>query len=498
MIDNLLLGFSVALTPINMAAVLVGATLGTLIGVLPGIGPIGALAMLIPLTYYVSPETAVILLAGLYYGSQYGGSTTAILMNMPGESSSVVTCLDGHKMALQGRAGAALAIAALASLFGGLFSMLVVAFAAAPLASFALTLGPAEYFSLMALGIVAAVIIAQGSLVQAFGMVALGLIFGVVGTDINSGSQRLTFGLTGLSDGIPFVSLAIGLFAIPEIVRSIRRVEGSLVSRPLSRLWPTRDDFRKSWPAAVRGTVLGSLLGMLPGGGTLLASFGAYGLEKRMSRTPEEFGRGAVQGVAAPEAANNAGAQTSFIPLLTLGIPGTVFMALLAGALMVQGITPSPQIITNQPELFWGLIASMFIGNIALVIINLPLIRIWVALLSVPYRIIYPTIIIFCCIGVYTVNYSLFDVYALIFFAFLGEVFSRLDCEPAPFILAFLLGPMMEENLRRAFLLNHGDASVLVTRPLSLTFLLIAAVLLASMLLPHVRAALSRYVEREV
>jgi len=487
-LDNLALGFTVALSPINLLFVFIGTLLGTLIGVLPGIGPVATLAMLIPITYYLDPTTAVIMLAGIYYGAQYGGSTTAILVNMPGESSSVVTCLDGYQMARQGRAGPALAVAALGSLFAGCFATFVIAFAGPPLADLALRFGPAEYFSLMVFGLVAAVILASGSILQAFAMMVLGLVLGMVGTDVNTGMERLTFGIPSLADGIGFVPLAIGIFAIPEIIRNLENVDHrSVLAQPITRLWPNRQEFRQAWPAVLRGTGLGSVLGVLPGGGSLLSAFGAYMLEKRIARDPTRFGRGAIEGVAAPESANNAGAQTSFIPLLTMGIPSNIIMALLAGALMIQGIQPGPEIMTKQPTLFWGLVASMLIGNLMLVVINLPLIGIWVRLLRIPYRLLYPSILLFCCVGVYSINNNVFDVYMLIVFALLGEVFSRLDCEPAPLVLAFLLGPLMEENLRRALLLSRGDPTTFVSRPISLGLLLCAVALLTAVLLPAIR-----------
>jgi TctA family transporter len=467
---------------------LIGALIGTLIGVLPGIGPVATVAMLLPITFYLPPVSALIMLAGIYYGAQYGGSTTAILVNLPGESSSVVTCLDGYQMARQGRAGAALAVAALGSVFAGTVATLLLAMFAPPMAEVALLFGPAEYFALMVLGLVAAVVLAQGSLVKALSMIFLGLLLGSVGTDVNTGAQRLTFGIPELADGIGFVPLAMGLFAVAEIIKNLESPEKrAVLTAKITGLWPTRDDFRRAWPAVLRGTSLGSLLGILPGGGALLASFAAYTVEKRIAKDPSRFGKGAVEGVAAPESANNAGAQTSFIPLLTLGIPSNAVMALMAGAMTIHGIQPGPQVMTSRPDMFWGMISSMFIGNVMLVIINLPLIRIWVTLLKVPYRILYPAILVFCCIGVYSLNNSMFEVLMLVGFGFLGYTFLKFGCEPAPLLLAFILGPLMEENLRRAMLLSRGDPMVFVSRPISATLLAVAVLLLVIVLLPMVR-----------
>ncbi|MFN8721162.1 MAG: tripartite tricarboxylate transporter permease [Rhodospirillales bacterium] len=486
--DNLMLGFGVALTPGNLMYCLIGALIGTLIGVLPGIGPVATVAMLLPITFYLPPVSALIMLAGIYYGAQYGGSTTAILVNLPGESSSVVTCLDGYQMARQGRAGAALAVAALGSVFAGTVATLLLAMFAPPMAEVALLFGPAEYFALMVLGLVAAVVLAQGSLVKALSMIFLGLLLGSVGTDVNTGAQRLTFGIPELADGIGFVPLAMGLFAVAEIIKNLESPEKrAVLTAKITGLWPTRDDFRRAWPAVLRGTSLGSLLGILPGGGALLASFAAYTVEKRIAKDPSRFGKGAVEGVAAPESANNAGAQTSFIPLLTLGIPSNAVMALMAGAMTIHGIQPGPQVMTSRPDMFWGMISSMFIGNVMLVIINLPLIRIWVTLLKVPYRILYPAILVFCCIGVYSLNNSMFEVLMLVGFGFLGYTFLKFGCEPAPLLLAFILGPLMEENLRRAMLLSRGDPMVFVSRPISATLLAVAVLLLVIVLLPMVR-----------
>jgi putative tricarboxylic transport membrane protein len=428
------------------------------------------------------------MLSGIYYGAQYGGSTTAILVNLPGESASVVTCLDGYQMARKGRAGAALAIAALGSFFAGTVATLLLAVASPPLSALALQFGAAEYFSLMALGLIGAVVLAQGSLPKAITMVFLGLFLGLIGTDLNSGQQRFTFGIPHLSDGIGFVPLAMGVFGIAEIITNLeKRVGNTTVATIIGRLMPNREEIRRAVPAVLRGTALGSVLGVLPGGGALLASFAAYTFEKKISRHPEEFGKGAVEGVAGPEAANNAGAQTSFIPLLTLGIPSNAVMALMIGAMTIQGIAPGPRVMTQQPDLFWGIIASMWLGNMMLVIINLPLIGIWVKLLAIPYRLMFPAILVLCGIGVYSLNNSAFEVGMTVGFGFFGYILYKLGCEPAPLLLGFILGPLMEENLRRALVLSRGDPMVFLERPISLGLLVVAAGLLLLVILPTFR-----------
>jgi TctA family transporter len=488
LLANLQLGFGVALTLQNMLYCFTGVLLGTLIGVLPGIGPVATIAMLLPATYALPPVSALIMLAGIYYGAQYGGSTTAILVNIPGESSSVVTCLDGYAMARQGRAGPALAVAALGSFFAGTISTLILAMFAPPLAEVAFQFGPAEYFSLMVLGLIAAIVLARGSLIKAIAMIVLGLLLGLVGADTDTGRFRFTFGLPQLADGIGFVVVAMGLFGFSEIIVNLeRRAKREVVMAHIKNLMPTRADFAASWKAVLRGTGIGALLGILPGGGAVLGSFAAYTLEKRIAKDPSRFGKGAIEGVAAPESANNAGAQTSFIPLLTLGIPSNAVMALMVGAMTIHGIIPGPQVMSERPELFWGMIASMWIGNLLLVILNLPLIGIWVKLLSVPYRLLYPAILLFCCIGVYSLNNSVIDVALALFFGLLGYLFIKLDCEPAPLLLGFVLGPMMEDNLRRAMRLSRGNPEVFFTRPLSLALLLIALGLLVVVVLPAVR-----------
>lgn len=488
LIGNLLLGLSVSLSPDNLLLCFGGALIGTLIGVLPGLGPTATVAMLLPLTFHLPPVGALIMLAGIFYGSQYGGSATAILVNLPGESSSVVTCLDGHAMAQQGRAGVALATAALASLFAGIVTTVLIAVAGPPLAGVALAFGPAEYVSLMLLGLIGAVTLAHGSVVKAIAMILLGLLLSMVGTDVNSGDTRFTFGLPQLYDGIDFVPLAMGLFGLAEIITSLEQTGGAgRTTTPIASLWPKREDVRQAWPATVRGTVMGALLGILPGGGATLGSFAAYSLEKKLARRPERFGQGAIEGVAAPEAANNAASQACFIPMLSLGIPPNAIMALMIGAMTIHGITPGPQIMAKQPELFWGMIASMLIGNVILVILNLPMIGLWVRLLRVPYGYLFPAILVFCCIGTYTLNNSGFNILLMALFGVLGYVLRKLNCEPAPLMLGFVLGPLLEENLGRALLLSGGDPTVFATRPISGSLLAVAALLLLLMVLPSIR-----------
>jgi putative tricarboxylic transport membrane protein len=487
-LDLLMLGFSEALTPTNLGFCLLGALLGTLIGVLPGIGPTATIAVLLPITFYLPPLAGIIMLAGIYYGAQYGGSTTAILVNLPGEASSVVTAIDGYQMAQKGKAGSALAVAALGSFFAGTVATFGLAIAGPMLSSFALSFGPAEYVSLMLFGLLAATVLARGPVLKAIGMILLGLALGMVGIDASSGEERLTFGAIELFDGIDFVVIAIGVFGFTEIIENLENVEarGVLVSK-LSRLWPTREDFRQAWPAVLRGTGVGTFLGILPGGGATLASFCAYSLEKKVSKHPEEFGNGAVAGVAGPEAANNAGAQSSFIPLLTLGIPSNNMMAMMLSAFIIHGITPGPTVLQTQPQIFWGLVASMWIGNLMLVVINLPMIGIWVKLLTVPYRLLYPAILLFCCVGVYSINNRIFDVVLAAGFGLLGYLFRKAKCEPGPLLLGFVLGPLLETNLRRAMVLSDGSPSVFFERPISLVLLLATAAMFILMVLPSFR-----------
>jgi len=488
LLSHLALGFGVALTPVNLLYAFIGVLLGTLIGVLPGIGPVATIAMLLPTTYALQPVSALIMLAGIYYGAQYGGSTTAILVNMPGESSSVVTCLDGYQMARKGQAGAALAIAALGSFFAGTVATVLVAAVSTPLSALALKFGPAEYFSLMVLGLIGAVVLAHGSLVKAIAMIVTGLLLGIVGTDVNSGVARFDFGIPELSDGIGVVVVAMGLFGFAEIILNLESTEKrELIKTSIKGLWLTKEQFKAAFPAVLRGTGLGSILGVLPGGGAMLSSFASYSIEKKIAKDPSQFGKGAIQGVAGPESANNAGAQTSFIPLLTLGIPENAVMAMMVGAMTIHNIQPGPQVMTSNPGLFWGLIASMWIGNLMLVVLNLPLIGMWVKLLTVPYRMLYPAILLFCAIGVYTVNNTSFDVMQTAFFGFLGVLFAKLECEPAPLLLGFVLGPMMEENLRRALLLSRGDPFVFMQRPISAGLLIAAVLLIVVIGLPNVK-----------
>lgn len=489
LLQNLAIGIDTAFTLNNLFWCFVGVLLGTLIGVLPGIGPLATIAILLPITYKMGdPSTALIMLAGIYYGSQYGGSTTAILVNLPGESSSVVTTLDGYQMARKGKAGLALAVAALGSFFAGTVATFLIAAFAPPLAQLAFQFGPAEYFSLMVMGLIAAVVLAHGSFVKALGMTVLGLLLGLIGTDVNSGISRYDFGIVDLLDGFEFAVMAMGMFGFAEIIFNLRAQETrDLLKEKVTDFMPSREELRRAGPAVVRGTALGSFLGILPGGGGILSSFASYALEKKLSKNPQEFGHGAIEGVAGPESANNAGAQTSFIPMLTLGIPTTPVMALMVAAMMIHNVQPGPQVMTTNPSLFWGLIVSMWVGNFMLVVLNLPLIGIWIRLLQVQYRILYPAILMFCCIGAYSINNSIWDVLMTIPFAILGYLFKKWKCEPAPLLLGFILGEMMEEYLRRALTLSRGDWGILIDRPLSAGLLAVAATLILIMLLPAIR-----------
>ena len=493
LLNNLSIGFAAVVTPLNLGFCFAGVLLGTLIGVLPGIGPVPTMAMLLPMTFGLPPLTAMIMLAGIFYGAQYGGSTTAILVNLPGESSSVITCLDGFEMAKQGRGGAALAISALGSFFAGCVATLVIALFGPALGRFAIKFQPADYFSLMVLGLVTAVVLAHGSVLRAIAMVFAGVLLGFVGTDVNTGMARMTFDVPQLIDGLGFVPLAVGLFGLAEILTNLEHSQArNVTAQRIEGLWPNRAERRQAIPAALRGTLLGSLLGIIPGGGATLASFAAYTLEKKLARDPRRFGNGAVEGVAAPESANNAGAQTSFIPMLTLGIPTNAIMALMVGAMYIQGIAPGPDVMIKQPQLFWGLIASMWVGNLMLLVLNLPLIGIWVRLIAVPYRILYPIILILCCMGVYSLNNSPFEVMLTVVFGLLGYLFRKFGCEPAPLLMGFILGPQMEENFRRSLLLSRGDPAVFVKEPMSLAFLLTAGILLMLMALPLLRSKRSQ------
>ena len=486
--NHLALGFDTAFTVTNLMYCLIGVFVGTAVGVLPGLGPVATIAMLLPATFGLPPISALIMLSGIYYGAQYGGSTTAILVNLPGESSSVVTAIDGYQMARNGQAGKALATAALGSFFAGSVATVLLALFAPPLAELALKFGPAEYFSLMALGLVASVVLASGSLLNAVGMVLLGLLLGLIGTDVNSGAARYTFDMPQLADGINFVIVAMGMFGIGEIVRNLEHEETrSLVMKKVSGLMLSKDDLKRIIAPVLRGTLLGSALGILPGGGAMLASFASYSIEKKVSKNSAQFGKGAIEGVAAPEAANNAGAQTSFIPMLTLGIPSNPVMALMIGAMIIQGIQPGPAVMTEQPALFWGLIASMWIGNFFLVVLNLPMIGLWVKMITVPYHRLFPAILMFCAIGVFSLNNSNFDVWLMALFGLFGYICAKLGAEPAPMLLGFIIGPMMEEYLRRALLLSRSDPLVFLQRPASAVMLGLAVAALVVVLLPALR-----------
>jgi len=487
--NNLFFGFSVALSLQNLWFCFIGVLLGTLIGVLPGIGPLATIAMLLPITFNIPPVAALIMLAGIYYGAQYGGSTTAILVNLPGETAAVVTCIDGYQMARQGRAGPALAIAAIGSFFAGTVCTLIIAMFGPPLAEMALKFGAPEYFSLMLMGLVAAAVLAHGDMIKSLAMVAMGLLLGIIGTDVNSGMARYSFGIPELTDGIGFIVIAVGVFAVGEIVSNLGETEERKVfTSKISGLMPTKEDLKTSFWPIVRGTSIGAFFGVLPGTGPAIASFSSYMVEKKMAKDPSRFGKGAIEGVAGPEAANNADAQCKFIPTLTLGIPASAVMALMLGALTIQGIAPGPQVMTQKPDLFWGLVASMWIGNLMLVILNLPLIGLWVSLLKVPYRLLFPAIMAFSCIGIYSVNNSSFELYLTAIFGLIGFMWMRLECPPAPMLLGFVLGPLMEENLRRALLISRGDPTVFVTRPISLGFMIATVLIIVIMLAPAVKA----------
>src|SRR5712692_6601777 len=490
LLSNLWMGFHVAANPYNILFCLLGALVGTLVGVLPGIGTVATIAMLLPITFGLPPVGALIMLAGIYYGAQYGGSTTSILVNIPGEATSVVTTLDGFQMAKQGRAGPALAIAAIGSFFAGCVSTVLIAVLGAPLTKLALAFGPAEYFSLMVLGLIFATVLAKGSVLKAIAMIVFGLLLSMVGSDIETGASRMAFNVPELADGLGFATVAMGVFGFAEIIRNLdagSEMDRQLVQQKITGLMPTKKDMIDSFPAICRGTILGSILGILPGGGAVIASFAAYTFEKKIAKDPSRFGRGAIEGVAAPESANNAAAQTSFIPLLTLGIPPNAVMALMVGAMTIHGIVPGPQVMTKQPELFWGMIASMWLGNLMLVVINLPLVGLWVTLLRVPYRLLFPSIIVFCCIGIYSINNSPFDTVLSAGFGVVGYWLIKHDFEPAPMLLGFVLGPLMEENLRRAMLIARGDVTVFFTRPISGVLLSTAIILLIIAALPKIR-----------
>jgi putative tricarboxylic transport membrane protein len=488
LLANLALGFGVALSLQNLGLAFVGCMVGTLIGVLPGVGPIATITMLLPITFGLPPVGALILLAGIYYGAQYGGSTTAILVNIPGEVTSVVTTLDGHQMARQGRAGAALGVAALGSFFAGCFSTLVVAGLAVPLTRLAMVFGPAEYAALMLAGLAFAVVLARGSVLKSIAMILLGLLLSTVGTDLETGVDRMTFGLPALSDGLEFAVLAMGLFGFAEVLRNLEATEArDVVRAPIGNIWPTRQELRQSAGPVVRGSLVGAVLGILPGNGAVLGPFASYALEKRLAKDPSRFGRGAIEGVAGPESANNAGAQTSFIPLLTLGIPPNAVMALMVGAMTIHGIVPGPLVMSRNPALFWGLIASMWIGNLMLLVINLPLVGLWVRLLRVPYRLMFPAILLFCCIGIYSVNNSPSDVLLTGGCALLGYAAGKVGLEGAPLLLGLVLGRLFEENLRRALAIARGDPWAILQRPVTAGLVLAALLVLTAAILPAVR-----------
>jgi putative tricarboxylic transport membrane protein len=489
MFSNLLLGFQVAASPTNLLYCLLGVTLGTLIGILPGIGPSATVALLLPLTFGMPDTAALIMLAGIFYGAQYGGSTTAILVNLPGESSSVVTCLDGHAMARQGRAGVALAIAALGSFFAGSVATALIALVAKPLSGLALLFGPPDYFSLVVFGLIFAVLLASGSAIKAVAMVSLGIALSLVGIDPTSGEQRFTFGFPLLFDGINFIVLAIGLLGVSEILSNLQSgVDRNVDLNRRGTLFPSWEDIRLATPAVLRGTAVGSFLGILPGGGAIMSSFASYAIERQISRDKSRFGNGAIEGIAGPESANNAGAQTSFIPLLTLGIPANGLMALLVGAMVMQGITPGPEVITTRPDLFWGIIASMWIGNLMLVILNLPLIGIWVKMLTLPYKYLCPAILLFCVVGAYGLSYSAVDVFFCGAFGLIGFFLRRIGCEPAPLVLGFVLGPLLEKNLRLSLLISQGDFSTFVTHPISAVLLGLTVIVLVLSAIPSIGA----------
>lgn len=483
---NLGLGLSIALQPVNLLYCLAGTMLGTAVGVLPGIGPLATITMLLPLTFGLDPTTSLIMLAGIYYGSQYGGSTTSILLNLPGESASAVTTIDGYQMARRGRAGPALAAAAISSFIAGTISTVIIALVAAPLTSVALSFGPAEYFSLLMVGLASSIALASGSVLKSLAMIVLGLLLGLTGTDIYTAAPRFTFGYLELLDGLNFVAVAVGIFGIGEIFRNLE--VGGSEGRPsiarIGRLWPTSSDLRRIIGPSLRGTAIGSMLGVLPGGGALLSSFIAYNVEKKVSKNSAEFGSGAIEGVAAPESANNAGAQTAFIPMLSLGVPSNVVMAIMLGALAMQGIVPGPSVISRNPGLFWGLIASMWIGNAMLVILNLPLIGLWTSLLRVPYWILFPAIVVFSCIGTYSVENSAFAVYQIAIAGIAGYILIKLGCELAPFVLGFILGPLLEEHLRRSLIISGGDFAIFVERPISAAMLAVALITLVVVSMP--------------
>jgi putative tricarboxylic transport membrane protein len=485
---NFMAGFNVALQPVNLFFCFLGVFVGTLIGVLPGIGPVGTMAILLPITYGIPPTTAIIMLAGIYYGAQYGGSTTSILVNIPGEAASVVTCLDGYQMARKGRAGPALGIAAFGSFIAGTFGVIGLQLLAPPLVSVALRFGPPEYFSLMILGFVVLTYLAQKSMAKALMMAAAGVLLGTIGLDTMTGMPRFTFGIPELLDGVGLAPLAMGLFGISEIFLNVeKRIKQEVITTRLRGLFPTLEDWGRAIWSILRGTILGFFLGILPGGGAVLGSFVSYAVEKRFSKNPKEFGQGAIEGVAAPEAANNSASQGAFIPLLTLGIPANVVMAILLGALMIHNITPGPMLVKEHPQLFWGVISSMYLGNIMLLVLNLPLIGVWVQLLRVPYAILFPLILFICLIGAYVINNSVMDVTIMFICGVVGYFMRKFEYEPAPLVLAYVLSPLLENALRQSLILSGGSFGIFMFRPISAGCLVVAAGLLLSSLLPMIR-----------
>jgi putative tricarboxylic transport membrane protein len=478
-------GFSVALNPINLLYCFIGVFIGTLVGVLPGIGPVSAMSLLLPVTLSGTPESGIIMMAGIYYGSMYGGSTTSILVNIPGEAASVVTCLDGHEMAKRGRAGPALGMAALASFAAGTFAIIALMLVAPTLARVAVAFGPPEYFSLMVLGLTILSFLSQGSMAKALLMAAFGILLGLIGMDQITAQARMTFDRLELLDGIGLVPIVMGLFGVAEILSNLEReLKREVIQARIGGLWPSLADWAASKWAIIRGTTLGFFLGILPGGGAVIASFASYAMEKKLSRTPERFGKGAIEGVAGPEAANNAAAGGAFIPLMTLGIPPNVVMALLLGAFVIHGLQPGPLMMVQRPDLFWGIVASMYIGNAMLLVLNMPLIGMWVQVLKLPYRVLFPLILMFCVVGVFASGNAVFDVFVMVIFGVLGYLMRKFGYEPAPLVLAFVLGPMLENNLRKSLILSHGDFTIFVERPISATCLVLAAAALLAPLLP--------------
>jgi putative tricarboxylic transport membrane protein len=486
--SQLLLGFSVALQPINLFYCFLGCLIGTLVGVLPGLGPTAAMSLLLPATLHITPVAAIIMLAGIYYGAMYGGSTTSILVNIPGEAASAVTCLDGYQMARQGKAGRALGISAFGSFIAGTIGIFGMTLMAVPLANLALRFGPPEYFALMCLGMVVLTFLSSTSMIQALMMACFGILVGTVGTDTVSGTARFSFGIVELMDGVGLVPVVMGLFGISEMLLNIEtKIDRDIFKTRVKGLFPTVADWIKSAGAIIRGTVIGFFLGILPGGGAVLSSFVSYAVEKKVSKTPEKFGTGMIEGVAAPESANNSAAQGAFIPLLTLGIPSNVVMAMLLGALIIHGVTPGPLLLTNHPQVFWGVVGSMYIGNVMLLILNLPLIGIWVQLLKVPYAILMPLIIVFCIIGSYTIANSIMDVFFMLIFGVVGYLMKKLRYEAPPLILAFVLGPMLEYSLKQSLMVSKGSFKIFFSRPISATCLVIALILVVLPIIPKLR-----------